>query len=552
MPIFVAILASAALMIGGLSASARADQSQNPSEPVVERVLVRSGGSANLHIGEFAEGMVGANLVITAKGAWRATQISASVNGQPTTTLMTVGTSARSATLKVPASTERSGTDVRFSSSAASVLLTVVVELSTQSAVVPTGKDRLFHLGKPPTGATSATVSFAGRGAWRDTVVQLIEATGSRQYVFTARKNSSPQTSLVIPLPKDSGGDIRLHSSAASVRVDATVVKYSFDPPVVTPTPTPSGSSPTPTPTPSATPSPTPSPTPTPTPIPSATPSPTPSPTPTPTPSPPSNPGGASRPGPDKTGVPSGISPTAVYGDIRIAKPGTVIDSVIVYGRIWVDAENVTIKNSIIRGGGVLNWPRPGGLINNTAGHPGLLILDSELAPSFLTPNSNGIVGSNFTARRVDVHGAIDSLHILGDNVNVESSWLHDNVHFDRDLNQGGNPSHDDSIQIQAGRNIVMTDNNISGALNSGIQITQGQGPVSDVIFRGNYADGGGCTFNIAEAGGGPIRGIEVTDNVFGRNTRVRDCAVIAKQSSAPLMANNFYTDGQKVTLHRG
>ena len=221
------------------------------------------------------------------------------------------------------------------------------------------------------------------------------------------------------------------------------------------------------------------------------------------------------------------------------------------HGRIFVEASGITVCNSIIRGSDD-GWTGASGLINNTGGATGFVVEDTELVPTVRNGWVNGIVGSNFTARRVNIHHVIDGLHILGDNVVLEDSRIHDHLHFSNDPNQDGTPSHDDSIQIQAGHNIRITGNNISGAFNSGIQITQGQGSVGNVEFSGNRADGGGCTFNISERGGGSIRGISLSDNTFGRSTKVTDCAVVAPDSSPPAMTRNVYTDGTPVTVTRG
>ncbi|MBC7723895.1 MAG: right-handed parallel beta-helix repeat-containing protein [Burkholderiaceae bacterium] len=284
-----------------------------------------------------------------------------------------------------------------------------------------------------------------------------------------------------------------------------------------------------------------------------AAPSPTVSPSPSvvPTPSPtlrpsPSPPGDAIASG-CTTEAPAGV----VYGDLHLTTPGEVISGIDLHGRIYVEAENVTVCHSIIRGEDD-GWTGAAGLVNNTSGAANLTVFDTELSPTVRNGWVNGIVGSNFRAIAVDINHVIDSIHILGDNVLVDSSVLRDNLHFDHDPNQDGTPSHDDSIQIQAGRNIRITNNTISGAFNSGVQITQGQGRVADVTFSGNHADGGGCTFNLSERGGGHISGVTVADNTFGRDTKVDDCAVIAPDSSKPVMWDNFYTDGTPVTLTRG
>lgn len=239
------------------------------------------------------------------------------------------------------------------------------------------------------------------------------------------------------------------------------------------------------------------------------------------------------------------------HGDLRLRTDGEIFNGLDLRGRIFVEAAGITVCNSIIRGGDG-GWSGSSGLINNTGGFAGLLVVDSELSPTVRGGGVNGIVGSHFTARRVDIHHVIDGIHILGDNVVIEDSRIYDHLHYRNDPFHDGTPSHDDSIQIQAGHHIRITGNQLSGAFNAAVQITQGQGSVGNVNFSQNRLDGGGCSFNISERGGGPITGISVSDNIFGRTTRLAGCAVIAPDSSMPTMSKNTYPDGTPVTVRRG
>jgi len=252
-------------------------------------------------------------------------------------------------------------------------------------------------------------------------------------------------------------------------------------------------------------------------------------------------------PGASNTGVPAGTKLTVHQGDIDVRVAGTVINGLDVHGAIKVNAPNVTIKNTIIRF-------RDGGYRDGIHSYStGLKIIDTEINPTTTSPNYNGIMGSEFTATRVNIHRVVDAVHIYGNNVVLEDSWLHDNTHFQQDPNQGGKPSHDDSIQIVSGKNIRIAGNNYDGAFNSGIQITQDNGIVSNVTIDGNLAGGGGCSVNVAQKGGGPIAGIAVRNNRFYRDQKVAGCAIISPSTTPVAASGNTWLDnGTSVSVKKG
>jgi hypothetical protein len=93
----------------------------------------------------------------------------------------------------------------------------------------------------------------------------------------------------------------------------------------------------------------------------------------------------------------------------------------------------------------------------------------------------------------------------------------------------------------------------LTGAWNASVQVTQDRGDVSNLTITDNVADGGGCSINLAEKSRGPLHGVVITDNIFGRNTRVDDCAVIARASTKVKMEDNYYTpDDTLVVIHPG
>ncbi len=380
---------------------------------------------------------------------------------------------------------------------------TVRTATALPETVVRTGSSATVPLGAIPTGSTAVVVTFTGVGAWRNTDVSAATGKASaRTFVMTASKDARPTSTVTIPIAPGSAPTLTVWSSQASVRLTMSIERF------VTPTlPT------------------------------AATPPAPPAPT-------------AQALGAGVTGVPAGTALTVHNGDLKITQPGAVIDGLDIRGVVSVQAPHVTIKNSIVRGR-ALAWSAP--LISATAGHAGLTVVDTEIFPSTPSPNVNGIFGYNFTLTRVNIHGVIDAVHLTGGNVVVQDSWLHDNLHYASDPNHGGTGSHDDSIQIQTGDNIRIVRNTISGAYNAGLQITQDRGRVSNVTFANNRADGGGCTVNVAEKSLGPIAGIVVTDNAFGRNTRLANCAVISPTTTKVGLARNVYVpDNTTVTVRRG
>jgi hypothetical protein len=257
---------------------------------------------------------------------------------------------------------------------------------------------------------------------------------------------------------------------------------------------------------------------------------------------------------PESAGAVSSPAPapagrTVYVGDLHVTQPGAVVDSLDIHGFLRIEAANVTVKNTIVRGRDGMTSSTA--LVTNTS--PGLQIIDSELVASYPSAYINGFIGSHTTFVRVNIHNVIDSIHIIGDDVTVDSSWLHDNLHYDNDPTWNGGPSHDDNIQVQTGANVVVRNSVLSGAQNSAVMITQDRGPVTGFVFTHNQADNGACTINIAEKAYGPVD-TTITDNTFGTGQRLDHCAVIAKTTTQAVstITGNTFTDGRTFAVTRG
>jgi hypothetical protein len=443
---------------------------------------------------------------------------------------LAASTIALSGLAAVPAIAEVGGSDQSGSNLGAA-------DLMNPSIVVPAGESVTTRLGAVPSGLRAIEVEYSTVNGGAPTQVEIsVGPENTQTYAFTAPTGTSAIGTITVPVTDKTDGTITASSSVSTVSLDLALVGYERG-----------EAGPAPTPSPVLAPAPKPSPTPEP--VPEPAPKPAPAPTPTPTPEPKPTPGRGGMPGASNTGVPAGTSLTVHNDDITVTKAGTVLDGLDIRGLVKIEAANVTIKNSIIRGR-ELNGI--GALINNLGGFSNLVIVDTELRPSIASPDAMGIYGYNFTATRLDINNVIDGIHITGSNVVIRDSWIHDNLHYRNDPNHGGTPSHDDSIQIQVGDNIRVTGNRLTDSYSAAVQVTQDRGRVSNFSYTDNYADGGHCTVNIAEKDYGPLKGTTITDNEFGRDTSVNNCAVIAQASTKIDFARNFFTDGGPVKISKG
>lgn len=265
------------------------------------------------------------------------------------------------------------------------------------------------------------------------------------------------------------------------------------------------------------------------------------------TPKPPSPPR-TGQPSASNTGVPAGTSLLRVDGDLVITKPGTVIDSIDLHGAVRIEAANVTIKRSILRGSSSV------GAVVVYAGLPqvsNLVLEDDEISPTVKSMYTNGVYGHDFTLTRVNIHDVVDSAHVFnGNNVLIQNSYLHDNTHFGPEIDTGHpDGSHDDNVQVQSGRNITIRNSVLSGAHNAAVQVTQGLGTVGNLSIQNNWVSGGGCALNIAEGNYGTISGLTITDNRFGATGFNCPILLTAATKAISNISGNDLNSGAPVSL---
>jgi hypothetical protein len=255
---------------------------------------------------------------------------------------------------------------------------------------------------------------------------------------------------------------------------------------------------------------------------------------------------GTAKPLTGNTGVPAGTSLTIVNGDQVYSTANQVISGLDIRGYVQITGKNVTIKNSIIRGGvksctsasaqnSAPLWVRA-----DTAASA--IIQDVEISPSNATACMDGIWASNSTLSRVNVHGAVDGIKAY-DNLTIQDSYIHDLAHFASDPNQGGGETHNDGIQsYECNANVKVLHNNIDLSTTTGgnaaYQITQDGGKAcSGIVISDNWLNGGGCTLNIAHKVLTSLTGVSVTGNRFGRSRSFANCLILLSTRST-LTAN--------------
>ncbi len=254
------------------------------------------------------------------------------------------------------------------------------------------------------------------------------------------------------------------------------------------------------------------------------------------------------KPGPANTGVPPGTPLTVVRGDQVYATPNQVISGRDIHGYVRIRAKNVTIRNSIIRGGA----PRCNAAVIVVDDGASARIEDSEIVAAQPNACLDGIWATDATMLRLDISNVVDGIKAF-DNVTLQDSYIHDLARFANDPNQGGGATHNDAVQtFEGNRNVLLRHNTllVGRQGNAAYQVSQDGGKAnSNIRVEYNWLDGGGCTLNFSHSGGPtPMTGIFVVGNRFGRNSEF-DCPILlSTQTSLSENRGNVWDDtGQPI-----
>jgi hypothetical protein len=267
----------------------------------------------------------------------------------------------------------------------------------------------------------------------------------------------------------------------------------------------------------------------------SVTPSPTPSATPTPTPTvvP------AGFPNASNTGVPAGTV-LAKRGSLTVTQPNTVIDSMEIDGCLTIakTASNVTVKNSLIRSKDCV-WN-----IDDTAGAPGLKVIDTEIDGLGGTTGDAGIHGYGYTLTRVNIHGTGDGLKVGTGDV-IQDSYIHDLAIT--------SSSHNDGIQCLGTTSLTISHNTIvvkDGATSAIILSTGSADAMRNVTISNNLLAGGAYTVYGGYQQGtdvlSRVSNIQILTNQFSTQIFAKSGAFgpLTSTSSPVVVSGNTWADG--------
>lgn len=278
------------------------------------------------------------------------------------------------------------------------------------------------------------------------------------------------------------------------------------------------------------------------------------------------------------TGVIPGTTLTRSDGNMTITTNGTTLENLDIYGIVTVNAADVTIRNCRIRGD--TNTATGDCITCYGTGVQRLLVEDCTLIRDTPNEKSTGLVGHDFTARRLDISHTVDGLGAFNTNapsspvnVTIEGCYVHDFSYFWPCTYQSDNQTHNDCFQIQGGSNISIVGNNLQAFIDpsvglgagdpsnpiggslahmTGVIITPNVGAVADITMNQNWLAGGSAEINISEKSYGPIQGLSITNNRFFRTPNYTILIPDTTKAVATITNNVWNDDGTAIPIYKG
>jgi len=187
-------------------------------------------------------------------------------------------------------------------------------------------------------------------------------------------------------------------------------------------------------------------------------------------------------------------------GAMTVTVPGTVLENLDIPGTLHIKADNVTVRNCRIRGGGnygvQCNW-----------GYTGAVIEDCTI--DGLGNTGKGVLCANTTIRRCEIRNWGDGIFYVHNTV-VEDTWIHLLYYADQ--------SHNDGIQTMGARDCVFRHNTVQAIYRgqTSCMINQSDNvQIDGLLIEDNFFSGGAYTLYVQDRGSGRPLNVTIRNNVF-------------------------------------
>lgn len=205
---------------------------------------------------------------------------------------------------------------------------------------------------------------------------------------------------------------------------------------------------------------------------------------------------------------------------VYVSKDGTVIENLEVRGGIWIEANNVTIKNVRLLGtaaNGIFQAQGKSGLVMDR-----IEIIGQYKDGAVIDAYDNAIYGEEgWTLRNSRISGYPDGAK-LHKNTLVENNYFFDNS---RTFNSAGKDKHVDGMQSMGGSNVIIRNNtfiadNRPGGnydMASNLMIQNDKSQVVGYTIENNRFSGGAFSIqlNSFKTNAGPHKNVVVRNNTF-------------------------------------
>lgn len=270
---------------------------------------------------------------------------------------------------------------------------------------------------------------------------------------------------------------------------------------------------------------------------------------------------GITQPTRSNTGCPSDTVLTIHQGDYTVDTAGAIVEGLRITGRLYIRANNVTVKNCVVQGGPDTGSTRF--MVNISLNTTNTLLERVSIIPTNPSVYAYGIVGTSFIARRCYIGGAalpeepnylkdgpVDALNFELQNCVAEGCLL-ETTQYPSDPAQGGGPSHSDCIQISGGHDYKIIGCSMN-AQSQGIVLTPYRSLMASVEIKQNWFFGAFTQFSSWprwNEGGPGIPGLTIVGNRFlargpGANDVHYNILMTPESSLGALVEGNVLLDG--------